>query len=75
MRFIAPLLPPPLPTPPPDTKRKRKGKQNQTSTNRTNVRKAPRLALFPKRGNRNAKWTEKHGLPPPQEEFCRPCFS
>ena len=33
----------------------------QTSTNRRNIRKALRLVyLSPKRGNRNAKRTEKH---------------
>ena len=31
-----------------------------TRANRTNIRNALRLALFPKRGNRNAKRTEKH---------------
>ena len=32
--------------------------QEETSANRTNVRKALRLALFPKRGNRSANRTE-----------------
>ena len=46
---------------PSQTPRGRGNRQIQTSTNRTNVRKALRLALsFPKRGNRNTKRTKKH---------------
>ena len=47
---------------PSQTQRRRGNRQSQTSANRTNVRKALRLALslFPKRGNRNAQRTEKH---------------
>ena len=42
------------------TPRGRGNRQNQISTNRTNVRKALRIAPFPKRDNRIAKRTEKH---------------
>ena len=38
--------------------KERKRKKDKTKTNRTNVRKALKLALFPKRGTRNAKRTE-----------------
>ena len=45
---------------PSQTPRGRGNRQIQTSTNRTNVRKAPTISsLFRKRGNRNAKRTEK----------------
>ena len=47
---------------PSQTPRGRGNRQIQTSTNRTNVRKALRLALFPNRGNRNAKRAEKHKI-------------
>ena len=48
------------PQPFPDPKRKRKP-TNLNNTNRTNVRKSTKMSsLFPKRGNRNTKRTEKH---------------
>ena len=48
------------PQPFPDTKRKRK--QTKPNKRKSNKRKAQRVArsLFSKRGNRNAKRTEKH---------------
>ena len=45
---------------PSQTPRGRGNRQIQTSTNRTNVRNIKISSLFPKRGNRNAKRTEKH---------------
>ena len=47
----------------PDTKRERKqtkAKQAQIEKKKKNTKSTKISSLFPKRGNRNAKWTEKH---------------